>query len=63
MTMRQCYRTRMVMKSRLEALGCSAQTTKLERRKRGRQNVDNQALIELKRELMGKKEMVMGWLK
>jgi hypothetical protein len=36
---------------------------KLERRKRGGQNVGNRALTELKRECMGKKERVVGWLK
>jgi hypothetical protein len=46
--MRQCSRAQMVMKSALKTPRCSAQTTKHERRKRGTQNVDNRALIELK---------------
>jgi hypothetical protein len=53
----------MVVKGTLKALGCSAQITKWGRRKRGEQNVDNRALNELKRERMGKKERVMGWIK
>jgi hypothetical protein len=61
-TVQQCSRARMVMKSALEAMRCSVQTTKSERRKRVKQNVDNQALTELKRECMGKKERVMGCL-